>query len=142
MTTTDTTPNIMSTTDDTLLDQYQEALTWQRHFQVQAGHIEMELVRRMTERNATAIPSETFIAELEVKNTYDQASLTPLLEIFNAIELEKCYEPAYAKQVEVPARWKTQQVIAAAKRRGAEALAVVDRAKIAGAPRLNFRRRE
>ena len=96
----------------------------------------------MEERGATAIPSDEYVCEMEVKNTYDQASLTPLLEIFDRSELSKCYEPEHQETITVKAKWRTQQVIAAAKKRGTTALAVVERARIPGAPRLKFQRRE
>lgn len=132
---------LTSYSDDRLLTWYEALNSIVTRRRAEAGHIEQEMIRRMNERQALAIPSETFICELEVKNSYDQAGLTPLLEIFNEVELAKCYEPAYSKMVEVPAKWNIQQVLAAARRRGAEAMSLVERARLPGALKLKFARR-
>ena len=128
--------------DESLLIAYAALSEACSHAQRELGRIEQTLLQRIEERGATAIPDETYRCEVVTTNTYDQASLTPLLELFNQDELSSCYQPAYEEKVTVPAKWRTQQVIAAAKRRGTEALAIVERARIPGARRLVFKRRE
>ena len=109
--------------------------------QEQKGHLQQEIYRRIAERGATGIPDETFSCEVVTTYAYDQKTLTPFLEMLNNVELAKCYEPAYTPEpVEVPAKWKIQQLIAVAKRRGAEALSVVDRARIETGRKLRFER--
>ena len=128
--------------DDTLLSSYSESLDLLTKQQDIVGRYNQEIQRRIKDRGATGIPDETFNAELVVSYTYDQAALTPLLEVLNNVELEKCYQPAYTPPpVEVPAKWKVQQLLAVAKRRGNEALAIVQRAKFESGRRLKFERR-
>ena len=134
--------NYEELTDQSLLHAYADELDSIKMSQAESGRIQQELIRRMAERQATSIPSEKFICELKQVNSYDQASLTPLLEIFNKPELSSCYQPAYEEMVTVPAKWRIQQVIAAARRRGIEAQEVVDRARIPGAPSLSFKERQ
>ena len=128
--------------DAELLRWYEQCGLHLQELQERAGRMEQEILRRMEERGATAIPSDQFVCELKQGNSYDQTSLTPLLEIFNQLEISSCFQPPYEETVTVPAKWRIPQVIAAAKRRGTEALAIVARAKIAGVPRLVFKRRK
>lgn len=129
-------------TDDMLLHTYAARLANIEQLQAKNGRIEQELMRRMSERQARSIPSEEFICELTVKDTYDQTSYGPLKEIFNEVDLETCYTPAHEETVQVPDRWQTVRVKALARRYGAEAQEVVDRARIPGAPSLSFKTRE
>lgn len=92
----------------------------------------------MQERHATAIPSEAFDCTLETKDTYSQLMFTPLKEIFLDGDLAKCLTPAHEERTTVPDKWDTQQVKAAAKKYGDKALAIVENARIPGAPRLKF----
>ena len=110
--------------------------------QEQRGHFEQEIMKRCAERGATGIPDETFECELVTTFTYDQPTLTPLLEMLNDVELAKCYEPAYTPEpVEIPAKWKIQQLLAVARRRGSDTLRMVEKAKIQTGRRLRFERR-
>ena len=129
-------------TDQTLLSAYAAHLNNIRLSQAESGHIQQELIRRMSERQATSIPSESFICELTVKDTYDQVSFGPLKEILKEVDLATCYTPAHEETVQVPDRWQTVRVKALARRYGAEAQEVVDRARIPGAPSLSFKTRQ
>ena len=133
----------LNISDEGLLDWYAEAQERVELTKATVGRLEQEIQRRIKDRGATGIPDETYICELVVSHTFDQALLTPMLEVLNNVELEKCYQPAYTPPpVEVPAKWKVQQLLAVAKRRGADALAVVERAKFESGRRLKFERRE
>ena len=129
--------------DKSLLEMYETVTKSADEQQKFAGRIEQEIHRRIAARGATGIPSETFECEVVTTFTYDQATLTPLLEMLNDVELAKCYEPAYTPEpVEVPAKWRIQQLLAVARRRGTEAMEIVERAKVETGRRLKFKRRE
>ena len=53
-------------TDEVLLSAYATHLDNIRNAQAQSGRIQQELIRRMSLRQATSIPSERFICELIV----------------------------------------------------------------------------
>ena len=93
---------------------------------------------RMEDRGATSIPSERFRCELVSDTSYDRTRFTPLKEIFLDGDLEKCWTPATKVLQTVPESWNTVKVKAMATRYGAEALAVVERARVEGRPRLKF----
>jgi hypothetical protein len=106
------------------------------------GHMEHEAYRRMEERGATAIPSEDYICELALKTSYDQIGFTPLKEVFNESDLERCLTPAHTEAVEVPDKWATATVKSLATKYGADALRIVDRAKFEDRGKLTFKRRD
>jgi hypothetical protein len=106
------------------------------------GHLEMEAFHRMEERGATAIPSEAYICEIETKSVYDQPSFTPLKEIFNDADLKRCLRPAHIEEVEVADKWTTATVKSLATKYGADALRIVDSARMDSRGRLKFARRE
>ena len=106
------------------------------------GHMEQEAYRRMEERGASSIPSETFICELALKASYDQIGFTALKEIFNDSDLERCLTPAHTEEVEVPDKWATSTVKSLATKYGADALRIVDRAKTEDRGKLIFKLRE
>ena len=129
-------------TDEELLSEYAKYLQAVVNLQASSGRIQQELIRRMTERQATSIPSESFICELTSRDTYDQVSFGPLKEILKEVDLATCYTPAHEETVQVADHWQTVRVKALARRYGAEAQEVVDRARIPGAPSLSFKVRE
>ena len=133
----------LNISDEGLLDWYAEAQERVELTKATMGRLEQEIQRRIKDRGATGIPDETFECEVKIDYTYDQGLLTPLLEVLNTVELEKCYQPAYTPEPEeVPAKWKVQQLLAVARRRGTEALAIVERARFESGRRLKFERRE
>ena len=103
-----------------------------------AGHYEQELLRRMAERGATSIPSTEFVCEVKQTDTYSQPGFTPLREILSGMDLDTCFVPAHTERIQVADKWNTVKVKALARRYGDEALAIVERARIPGAPRLKF----
>ena len=106
------------------------------------GHLEQEAYRRMEERGATSIPSETYICELSHKATYDQIGFTPLKEIFNESDLARCLTPAHTEEIRVPDKWATSTVKSLANKYGVEARRIVDQAKTEDRGKLIFKQRE
>lgn len=134
--------NMTDYSDEALLNRYASHLDQKESIASELGRIEQEMHRRMNERQATAIHSEEFICGKETKDSYSQPAFTPLKEIFYTEDLESCLIWAHEETVQVPDRWETTKVKALAKRYGKEALDIVERARIPGAPRLRLRRRE
>ena len=133
--------------DDQLLGLYADALNVLEECKAWADHIEMELLHRMEGRGATSIPDDTFICESPLRYEYPPGTFTPLLEIFNATELEECYWPAKRELVpehyeQHPEAWNTPKTLSLAKKRGTEAMAVVERNRLPGARRIRFTKRE
>ena len=106
------------------------------------GHLEMEVYRRIEERGATSIPSETYICEMETGFKYDQPSFGPLKEIFNDVDLKQCWTPAHTEEVEVADKWATGTVKSLATKYGAAALRIVENARTETRGRLIFKRRD
>ena len=106
------------------------------------GRVEQELLHRMTDRHATAIPNEQFLCEVTTRNDYDQGRLTPLLEILNSTDLDGAYAPAHEERRMVGARWDVRRVKALARKYGTQVQGIVEDAKVPGAPRLWVTRRE
>ena len=73
--------------DDELLAEMEHIGAILDGFKNTLGHLEQEAYRRIEERGATSIPSETYICEMEIKRGYDQPSFAPLKEIFNEADL-------------------------------------------------------
>ena len=127
--------------DELLLKTYAYLSGYLSRVQGDLGRIEQAILQRMEERGATAIPDETYRCEMHVSHTYQQPLLTPLLEVLNKVELDACYVPAHEELVKVDAKWRVQQLLAVARRRGAEALAIIERAKIESGRKLKFEKR-
>mgnify|MGYP001598134621 CR=1 FL=1 len=113
-----------------------------RSCQVTIGHIEQEIWQRMEARGAKGIPDDTFVCEDATRNTYNQELLMPLKEVLIASELANCFIPRHEETYVVPDKWDIVQVRVAAKRSGAEALAIVDKARAPGARQLKFERKK
>ena len=127
--------------DSVLLSQLEAAQNAVEEAVHHKGLLEMEIMRRMRERNAIGIPSDVFTCELKQANTYDQGRFTPLLELLSGDELEKVFTPEHQETVTVAERWNTVGLLAVARRYGGEVLRLVQEAKVAGAPRLSFKRK-
>ena len=130
---------VESLSDTQLLDQYEDSRNAVVSAQRVKGHLEQEIYRRMEERGAKAIPDETFVCEISQASIYDQDSFRPLLEVFNAPDLETCFTPEHTEPV--AAKWTTGKVLALARRYGDAALAIVAKAKQPGPRSLKFQRR-
>ena len=128
--------------DDELLAELEHIGAILDGFKNTLGHLEQEAYRRIEERGATSIPSETYICEMEIKRGYDQPSYGPLKEIFNDADLKKCLTPAHTDEVQVADKWTTATVKSLAAKYGAEALRIVENARTETRGRLKFSRRE
>jgi hypothetical protein len=128
--------------DDELLAEMEHIGAVLDGFKNTLGHLEQEAYRRIEERGATSIPSETYICEMETSWKYDQASFGPLKEVFNDADLKKCLTPAHTEEVKVADKWATGTVKSLAVKYGAEALRIFENARTESRGRLKFARRE
>ena len=133
--------------DDELLAEMEHIGAILDGFKNTLGHLEQEAYRRMEERGAKAIPSGTYICEINVKNDYDQLAFTPLKEIFNDADLKRCLIPAHTEEVKVPDKWITVTVKSLSTEYGADhprgnAPKVVETARTETRGRLVFKRRD
>jgi len=128
--------------DDELLAEMEHIGAILDGFKNTLGHLEQEAYRRIEERGATSIPSETYICEMETSWKYDQASFGPLKEVFNDADLKKCLTPAHTEEVKVADKWATGTVKSLAVKYGAEALRIFENARTETRGRLKFARRE
>jgi len=152
MTTSETIENLYNAAhahldDDELLAEMEHIGAILDGFKNTLGHLEQEAYRRMEERGAKAIPSETYVCEINVKNDYDQLAFTPLKEIFNDADLKRCLIPAHTEEVKVPDKWITVTVKSLSTEYGADhprgnAPKVVETARTETRGRLVFKRRD
>ena len=132
----------MEHTDDELLAEMEHIGAILDGFKATLGRLEQEVYRRIEERGATSIPSETYICEMETGFRYDQRSFGPLKEIFNDADLKKCLTPAHTEEVKVADKWTTATVKSLAVKYGAEAMKIFENARTESRGRLKFARRE
>ena len=128
--------------DDELLAEMEHIGAVLDGFKATLGHLEQEAYRRIEERGATSIPSETYICEMETKRGYDQPSFGPLKEVFNDADLARCLTPAHTEEVKVEDKWTTATVKSLATKYGSEALRIFENARTETRGRLKFARRE
>ena len=128
--------------DDELLAQMEHISGVLEGFKASLGRLEQEAYRRIEERGATSIPSETYICEMETSWKYDQPSFGPLKEVFNEVDLKKCLTPAHTEEVKVADKWTTATVKSLANKYGSEALRIFENARTETRGRLVFKRRE
>jgi hypothetical protein len=129
-------------TDDELLAEMEHIGAILDGFKATLGHLEQEAYRRIEERGATSIPSELYICEMETGFKYAQESFGPLKEVFNDADLAKCLTPAHTDEVKVADKWATATVKSLATKYGAEALRILENARMESRGRLKFARRE
>ena len=122
--------------DHELLAVYTAVQDTLRDMRDQAGRIEMELLTRMRERGATSIPDSAFMCELVEDVKYDQSAFTPLKEAFIPSDLETVFTPAHEETKVVPESWNTVKVKAMARKYGAVALEVVEKARMVAGHRV------
>jgi len=127
--------------DEELLSELEHITAIRDGFSETLGRLEQEAFRRMEERGAKAIPSINYICKIENKSDYDQLAFTPLKELFNKEDLDRCLTPAHTKEIEVPERWATTTVISVAGDYGDRAKAIVENARTKTRGRLKFSRR-
>ena len=128
--------------DDELLAEMEHIGDVLDGFKATLGHLEQEAYRRIEERGATSIPSETYICEMETKRGYDQPSFGSLKEVFNDADLARCLTPAHTEEVKVEDKWTTATVKSLATKYGSEALRIFENARTETRGRLKFARRE
>ena len=128
--------------DDELLAEMEHIGAILEGFKNTLGHLDQEAYRRIEERGATSIPSETYICEMETGFKYDQPSFGPLKEIFNEVDLAKCLTSAHTEEVKVADKWTTATVKSLATKYGAEAMRIFENARTESRGRLKFARRE
>ena len=128
--------------DDALLSEMEKVSEELEVIKGVLGRLEQEAYRRMEEKKATSIPSETYICEMETGFKYDQPLFAPLKEIFNDADLKRCLTPAHTEEVKVADKWATVTVKSLAVKYGAEALRIVENARMESRGRLKFARRE
>ena len=128
--------------DDELLAEMEHIGAVLEGFKAPLGHLEQRAYQLMEERGATSIPSETYICEMETGWKYDQPSFGPLKEIFNEVDLKKCLTPAHTDEVKVADKWATATVKSLATKYGADALRILENARMESRGRLKFARRE
>ena len=128
--------------DDELLVEMEHIGAILDGFKATLGRLEMTVVHRMEEKKATSIPSEVYICEMETGFKYDQASFGPLKEVFNDADLAKCLTPAHTDEVKVEDKWATATVKSLATKYGADALRILENARMESRGRLKFARRE
>jgi len=129
-------------TDDELLAEMEHIGAILDGFKNTLGHLEQEAYRRIEERGATSIPSETYICEMETGFKYDQPSFAPLKEVFNEADLKRCLTPAHTEEVKVADKWTTATVKSLATKYGSEAMRIFENARTESRGRLKFARRE
>jgi hypothetical protein len=130
------------TADEALLDAYSLVREAFSSIRQQLDALESEMHYRMQDRSATAIPSETYQCEIKIANTYDQTAFTPLREILNGADLAECYRAEHQVLQTVTESWDTVKVLALGRRYGESALAIIDRARMPGRPKLIFKARK
>jgi hypothetical protein len=128
--------------DDELLAEMEHIGAILDGFNATLGRLEMEVYRRIEERGATSIPSETYICEMETGFKYAQESFGPLKEVFNEVDLKRCLTPAHTEEVKVADKWATGTVKSLAVKYGAEAMRIFENARTETRGRLKFARRE
>ncbi len=98
------------------------------------------LQKRMEARGATAEPHPTHDVTFESSaNTYDQAALTPILELVEeAVAIaDGAYTAAYEEKVQRPAKWDVRKA-RALKKYNAGVDAIVEAAKRPNRPQLRI----
>ena len=128
--------------DDELLAEMEHIGAILDGFKATLCRLEQEAYRRIEERGATSIPSETYICEMETGWKYDQPSFGPLKEIFNEVDLAKCLTPAHTEEVKVADKWATATVKSLAAKYGSDALRILENSRMESRGRLVFKRRE
>jgi hypothetical protein len=128
--------------DDELLAEMEHIGAILDGFKNTLGHLEQEAYRRIEERGATSIPSELYICEMETGFKYAQESFGPLKEVFNDADLKRCLTPAHIEEVKVADKWATATVKSLATKYGAEAMRILESARMESRGRLKFARRE
>ena len=135
-------------TDNDMLTAYEnvkERLEFERDH---LNRLEQEIFRRIQERGGTSLPNadengeQIWTCEQVDSYSYDYSKFTPLKEMLNETELRKCYLPRHKREIEIEEKWVTTSLKAVARKHSAEAVALVEAARVPTGRKLNFRRIE
>lgn len=129
-----------ATSDALLLSGYEIA-------QKMMAQLRQEIETRMLERNAVAIPDDTYLCEMPKRYTYFHEKFAPLKEALSSQELGECWDAAWAETIpehveQHPETWNTVKLLKVARRHGDEAMRVIENARNEGRGSLTFRRKE
>lgn len=102
--------------------------------------IKYAIIVEIQANGGTALPSETYICELKVKNTYDIVTLGRLKEEMNSMDLDHCWEEEKTGKI-IPAHFKMTETKATCIRNGGRQAEILDESLIPGNPTLEFKRR-
>ncbi len=128
-------------TDEQILGIYAAALQEAEEAKEKTGRLEMEILSRIEASGGTAIPSDTFLCEVKITNSYDQTRFIPLKELLNETEMDHCWEIEYERISITPAKFNTTKLKSVVNKRGGKAKDIFESAQIPGAPSLKFERR-
>ncbi len=106
------------------------------------GRIEMSVIAEIQAEGGTAFPSETYICELKVINSYDQTKFTLLKEELNETEMDHAWEEEWDETKVHPAKFNTVKLKSIVNKRGGRAKEIFEDAMIPGAVSLTFKRRD
>ena len=102
-----------------------------------------EIMRRCRDREATMLRSATYTATLKMSSpTYDLERLNALKELLGPEDLNEAYTPEHDETRTVSARWHGGKLNKLVRQHGADVRAIVDAAKVPGAPSLVIEARD
>ena len=129
--------------NDSLMDYIHEQREMRDEYTRRVQLAEDELVRRMTADAATVYSSDEWTAEIKRAVAYDPQRLLGLFEFVPQSDLitAGAFIPAHEEVVAVPDKWNGTKIKPFAKR-GRDAAAIIEAAKLPGPPKLVITRKE
>jgi hypothetical protein len=127
---------------ESLLERYDYVKQCMADIKTELGLLEMQIHAEIAANGGTAIPSENFICELTVSNSYDHTMFVPILEELNQSELNHCHSEEWTEQVVHQAAFNTTKLKGVVNKRGGRAKELFEKAQIPGEPKLKFERIE
>ncbi len=127
--------------NDSLIARWGGLQNYIKSLQESMGRIEWELTRRMQADGAVALHHPDFDVKLAARPSYDHGKLAALREVVPQDEINRAYVPAHEVTETVPGKWD-MRVALTFKKFGREAKAILDRARIEGAPRISIKAKE
>ena len=123
--------------DETLVDHAVAMKTAMDHYRQYCQDASDEIMRRCRDREATMLRSPTHTATLKTASpTYDLERLNALRELLGPEDLKEAYTAAHEETRYVAAKWHGGQLNKLVRQHGADVRAIVDAAKVPGAPSL------
>ena len=140
--------NMVRQAQDTAIRELQDQALMVTYDQAQqlVTLLRREIEARMIERNAVAIPDDTYLCQMPKKFTYFPQKFDPLKEVLSSQELGECWSTAWEETVPEhivphPETWNTNKLLAVARRHGDEAMKIVENARNEGRGSLTFHRK-